>query len=222
MKENDFLVEYTREFKNFCFFGPVNEAKKRFDTMPIKEVREACLKAIDPDSDYNFNWLARRVVAYCQKKDFGTVCMLLRTLSRHQWSRKPEIVNFMVDAVRFAMMDVRSGYSEDTKNTLVILCGKLQFDKNLYSKRVRELFEEIIKKFYPSSVYSVKEEECRLVSRVLFIIAAVKDASFISILEEKEIDKKGLAHLMGYVSVCKEEINLEGLRLVILKHLKEE
>lgn len=213
----DFPVRRTDNVGSFCAWH-LQDSKKAFDSMPIKEIREACLQQINPDCEDNVDWLIKRVEAYLKMNDYETVCMLLRVLCRHQWSQKQRIVDVLVDSIRFGM---NSSYaSNNIKDMLVILCGKLQYEEKLYNENTRKLFQEIIEKFYDSSVYGSNENNYRLVFRVLCIIMAVKDDSFIPILEKIDINKKELLHLAKYVSICKERIGLEGLRMIVLRHLK--
>ncbi|MDO8443862.1 MAG: hypothetical protein Q7S78_02690 [Candidatus Azambacteria bacterium] len=194
--------------------------REAFDNMPIREVREACLSEINPDWEDNVNWLIKRVEAYLKIDDYETVCMLFRELCRHQGSQKQRILDLMVDSIRSGM---GSSYAyNNIKDMLVILCGKLLHEKNLYNENARKLFREIIEKFHEQCVFGSDDRKAQLISRILFVIAAVKDRTFIPILKKINIDKENLAHLMEYVSISKERINLEGLRMIVLRYLKGE
>ena len=194
-----------------------------FDNIPIKEIRETCLREINPDFENNVDWLVERVKAYCKIGDYETVCMLSRVLSRHQYLQKQRILDVMIDSIKFGMNQQNSDHAQyNIKDMLVILCGKLLHEENLYNENTRKLFQEIIEKFYERCVYGSDDRKAQLVSRVLFVIAAVKDKTFVPILEKMRISKINLAHLMEYVSVTKERIIFEGLRMIVLRHLKDE
>lgn len=215
----DFPVKKTENVESFRIW-PAQNFKEVFDSMPIKEIREACLKQMNSDHGANVEWLFKRVKAYREICDYETVCMLLRTLCQHQYSQSQRIVDLMVDSIRFGIIGNRDCAQRNIKDMLVILCGKLQYAEDLYNENTKKLFQEIIEKFYISSVYGSEEESIRLINRVLYIIMAVKDKHFTPILEKMDISKKELEHLMKYASVSKERIGFEGLKLIVLRHLK--
>ncbi|MFH1990274.1 MAG: hypothetical protein ABIJ19_00230 [Patescibacteria group bacterium] len=217
----DFPVRKTENVESFRVWAPQN-CKEVFDNMPIKEIREVCLKQMNSDLEDNVGWLVARVKTYVLIGDYETVCMLLRTLCQHQYSESQRIVDLMVDAIRFGMINNYDCARRNIKDMLVILCGKLQYANDLYNENTRKLFQEIIEKFYERSVYGSDDKQSQLISRVLFVIAAVKDKTFISILEKIRINKINLAHLMEYVSISKERISLEGLTMIVLRYLKGE
>lgn len=217
----DFPVERTESVDSFCAW-PLLKPKEVFDSVPIKEIREKCLQRIDPEWEDNVNWFIKKIKAYSRIDDYETVCMLLRTFCRHQGSQKQIILDLMVDSIRSGMKDSLGCAHNNIKDILVILCGKLQHEGNLYNENTRKLFQEIIEMFYNRSVHCADDRYYRLVSRVLFVVMTVKDDSFISILERKNINKNELAHLARYASVCKERIGLEGLKMIVLRHLKGE
>lgn len=220
MEEKNFAFPVRTTIMEESSFGypySVQMAMEDFDNIPHKKIREECLRKLN--QNVSFDWLAQRIEAYCKIQDFKTAFMLLRVLPQSQYC-EPKVLQIMVNTVNATINAGRN--FENIKSALVILCGKLRFKKAIYSKDARDLFEKIIKKFYPSSVYGTYDDECRLISIVLFMISHFRDSYFIPLLEEEEIDGKDLSHLMEYVYVSRERILLEALRILVLRHLKNE
>ncbi len=201
------------EFAKFCL-----KRAEDFDKITFKEARECFLQGISPD--WYPDWLAEHVEAYLEIDDFETVFMLLRTMANARHDIEKKAVALMVKTTEKILVNSPC-YPSFLKDALVILCGKLNFEGSLYNEDVRAVFEKIIKKFYPG-IYGSSEEEARLISRVLFVIGHVKDKYFLPLLEAKDdFSPEHLSHLMEYTSVCKDQLAMEGLRLLVIKYLEK-
>jgi len=214
MAEEKFPVNPTQTLADWRAFHIKNGD---FDDFHFKEIREDFLKRINPDS--RFDWLSERVEAYLEINDFETVLMLLRQFSRLSYYQKEAVALMVKSANKILEYSERTGYSSRLKEVIVILCGKINFYKEVYDDSVASIFEKILNKYYPSC-YGSDEDKSRLISRILLPIAHVKDRYFLPILKEKEPSKKELDHLMQYTSVSKDRIELEALRLLVIKHLE--
>ncbi len=192
-----------------------------FDVYPSRDVREEILKRINPDSDLNFRWISEHIEAHLEIEDFETVLMLLRQFSQISYSRlQKEAMKLIVKSANAVLEYAEhSGYWEPLKEIVVVLCGKINFYEKVYDNSVRDIFERIINKYYPSW-YGSSKEESRLISRILLPIAHVKDVHFLPILKAKEPSDEEFNYLMKYTSVCKDRIGLEALRLLAIKHLE--
>lgn len=200
-----------------------SDIRKLFDECPFKEVREACIKALapEPHSDSEAEWYLERVKRFIEIKDSYTAFLLLRRLACYHGELEPQILDVMIKIVELCLVPY-SGFYGQMKNALVILCGRLEHHPELYNEKARKLFCRLL------GVYDRENEnrgltdpgKSRILKRVFWTIGRLKDRSFLPLLEKCLLNKKNRDHLMEYTSVCKDEIDVEGLRLLVIQHLK--
>jgi len=187
---------------------------EEFDMIPIVELRKGWAFRKQERVDE----LLERIDSFLKIGDFVTVCLLLDRLGTHHGDRQPEIIEVMIDSARQA---VKSGNQSAIKGTLEILCREINFDKEPYGENVRVFFKEFFEKYHTSfQLHFLGEKGPKWMSMVLFNIGHAGDKSFVSILENLSLDDKRVAYFFGYTSVCQEMIKMEGLRLLVLQHLK--
>lgn len=210
------LEQLNRYLSSLRPWSGQEELKLEFDEMPVQEIREICLENIT-----DIGWLTARVKAYIGINDYPTVFMLLRTLGRLPTSSDDSQKNFlelMVEVARVCLESFKHRFY--LKDALVILCGKLYYNPELYNERVRKLFEDILKKYDGNGRYGMHEEESRILIRIFLVLSKLGDKSFLPQLREYLPSVKYLAHLMAYSNTCKDEVLAEGLRLLLIRHLE--
>lgn len=205
IKRTDTLEEFLRWQFRQCYNS--EDFYKIFDEMPLKEIREKCVYMISTESDFGVEWLIQRTNAFFEVADYDTVCMLLERLVIHRGDYQSSIVQLMI-----RILEIRYH-----PKIIELLCKKIDHEPSLYNAEVSRIFMKILEE-YDSRVIDHKPE---LVMPVFLTIGKVKDKTFLPLLEKNILDSQRLAHLMYYVSVCQDAITLEGLRMLLIRYLRE-
>lgn len=191
--------------------------RKVFDTIPLKDVRERCVEYLIPTVKETFDWLVERIEGFIAANDHETATMLLRKAVMYEGEGKQKVVDLMVDCAhsirnRNKSLGQLRDQSKALKEVLVILCGKLHREPELYSQRVNSLFCRLL------AYLSHTEENARIRQRILRVIGRVGDASFLEQLKRETTHANTIA-LMGYL-YDSDTINFEALRLLVIAHLE--
>ncbi|MBU2633299.1 hypothetical protein KJ751_02220, partial [Patescibacteria group bacterium] len=185
-----------------------------FDMIPIVEHR----KNWAFQNQGRVDELLERIDSFLKIGDFVTACLLLDRLGTQRGDRQPEITEVMIGAVRQA---VKSGNQSAIEGALEILCRIINFDKKPYGENVRVFFKEFFEKYHTFfQLRFLGERGPKWMSMILLNIGHAGDKSFIPILENLSLDNKEVAYFFEYTSVCQEMIKMEGLKMLVLQHLK--
>lgn len=200
-------------------WGGQEVLKTVFDEMQVEEIRHICLGNITDRA-----WLTAKARAFFEMNDYPTVFMLLRELAILSGEPncgedfKKNVLQLIAEVARKCLGDFY--YRGYLKDALVILCGKLYHDPKLYNEEIKKLFGDILKEYNGKDRYSACGETSRILTRIFLILSKLGDKSFLPQLRECLPDAKYLVHLMGYSDTCKDEVLMEGLRSLLIRHLE--
>lgn len=195
-----------------------NQIVEMFDSVPLQEVRKTCLERLPINSSLTVDLLIKRVRAFLAINDYPTVLMLLHELAKSDVDGK-NILRWITMVAEF-FLERYPCYIDYLKETLVILCGKINHHPELYDNQVRAVLKKILEKYDRKEKYGSYERESRILSRVFLTTACAGDKNFLPLLQRNIPDKKNLAHLIKYTSVCRDKIEAEAIRILVIRYLE--
>jgi len=220
-EETQSLDEVIGSFSDpICHVDRQKRAREMFDRFPIRDIREACLKQIWAESDEEVAWLIERFQAYKKINDYSTALMILRVLAnRHNGRFQGKIVELMAMIVKECLEN--KFFYGNLKESVVILCGKINRRPELYNATILDIFLDILRDYDAKDKRAYNNsKDLFLVVRVFSSIFKLGDTTFLPLLEENAVQPDELQNLAEYVNVSKEEFILEGTRLLLIKYLK--
>ncbi len=200
-----------------------------FDRTPIDEVRLAILgrfKNTYLGHDFE-DWLVIRIDQFAKESEWNIFAGLLRCAHhevrdvRFNKGVMDQLITVLdsnfCDIVRrndipyFGNIPVK-----EYNDLLVILCGAMMHNSSFYGDRVKSFFRKVLKQ----EDWFSKDELMGSIKRILRVIGRFGDKSFLPLLREKGCNPVVMATFFAYSDSYQQKIELEGLRLTVIRYLE--